>query len=366
VSDIPITFSTNAATTAAQVDKAAASTAKASAAQKAHTTVTNAESEALRRAAAAAREKAAADKQAELAATKAAAADRARAGKAAAFLGVGRGFGGASAVLGAGAGIGSMVAATAAMTALGAGIGLLIGVIGKWIESATEGDKIVADLTKKLDDLKTRDADLGIQAAEKFGPSITALNSLGGDSRDLADEFSKRFGFADASKAVLEARRLFPDNMEAALREANDASRITGAPLSESLSALKGMPVSMLGEGRAAAGVVGQFFGHHIPFDQVTAMRDRSDEDPETLDIRRLQAVGGRLDQFGISNIEGGVQKAIADYIKLTSERGDAEKELTDEIRKQTEATEKLRAQMEGYNRLMNAYYGGGPFGGSP
>ena len=360
MADIDVMFATNAGTTASQIDRAAASTTKAAAAAKGHTSATNQEAVALKRAAVAAKEKALADTQSAQAATRSAAAQRATLGKGAAFLGAGRAFGGAQAVMGAGAGIGSLVAATAAMTGVGFAIGALTTIVGSWLSSSKESAERMAELSKTLSDVKDRNAQMGIGAAEKLGPNMTALNSIGGNARDLASEFGRDFGFADASKAVLLAIKQFPNDIELALKEANDASRITGLSLSESMAALKGMPSSSLGQGLAAGGAVGQFFGSAQSMDQVRAMRDRSDNDPESLDIRRLMKVGGRMDEFAIDNISGGVQMAIKNMVDSTTAQVDAQNELNAAIRENTRAQEAAAKWFKSFSDFQRSYNGGG------
>ncbi len=87
----------------------------------------------------------------------------------------------------------------------------------------------------------------GQGAIKEFGAALTDLIGRGGGLKELADEMAKAgHPLAEAQKATLEANKLFPGREQQALEIANDATRITGQPLSKSMGDMEGMPSYML------------------------------------------------------------------------------------------------------------------------
>ena len=348
MADIDVTFATNASTTARQIDQAAASTAKASGAAKAHAATSTQEAAALTKAAAAARDKAAADRQAEAASMRASNADRTRFSKGAAFLGVGRSAAGASALVGAGAGMGSLVAATGAMAGVGLAIGLLAGAVEKWLNKAEEQAKVTEALTKAFDDQLAASGSRGISAAMEFGPAIRMLTSQGGTGLGVAQSLSKQGFGGDAYGASVEARKLFGGSANDALKTAAEISRLTGESLPKLVKMLDGTSRSKLGTDAGARGLYGQVMGGKgIGFDE--ARRNVAGSE-QVKQIDAIQTAVGATQVAGLGDLTNGVIKSQADLVEATNGLNESIRAVLTENRK----LEAIRAQDQSRQKAVD------------
>lgn len=364
MADIDVTFATNAGTAATQIDHAAASTTKAAQAAGINTKATQQESLALKGAAAAAREKALAERQNEIATNKAAAATRqmnARAGRGAGVLGGGRAFGAASSLMGMGASTGALVGATVAFAGVGIAIGLLTEWIGKWLNESKENAKRLDDLGKGLDDAQSRRGSGALGAASEFGGNIRMLTSLGGDKRDLANKYSSKYGFADSSEAVIKATQLFPEKYKEVLQNANDAAQYTGQSLTHMVEIAKGMSNSVFDEfGQGAAAMAGRHLGRTVSPRDFVEGAERNEGSSEVDSLNRLAQIRSVTEHFNIAGMSWGVIEAEKKLTETVTEHIKAAAALTEEYNKQQAAIEASRKFWEGVSRGQqdSAYYG--------
>ena len=363
MSDIDVSFSTNAGAVAGQIDGAANSTRRASDEAKRHAQALRAEEIELKKAAQAARAKAREDRM--LAnesrrindeylrreAANAAAAGRAsknRLGKGLGSLGLGQAFGQGAAMAGPGAGIGGILAATGAMAGVGLAIGLLAGVVEKWLNKAEEQAKVTEALTKAFDDQLAASGSRGISAAMEFGPAIRMLTSQGGTGLGVAQSLSKQGFGGDAYGASVEARKLFGGSANDALKTAAEISRLTGESLPKLVKMLDGTSRSKLGTDAGARGLYGQVMGGKgIGFDE--ARRNVAGSE-KVKQIDAIQTAVGATQVAGLGDLTNGVIKSQADLVEATNGLNESIRAVLTENRK----LEAIRAQDQSRQKAVD------------
>lgn len=342
MADIDVTFATNAASAAKQIDGAAVSTTKAGAAANSHTKAVLSEASAMSKAAAAANAQAVAERKLAIESSKAEAVRRQTNAKAGAFLGVGRSMGGAQALLGVGASTAALVGATAAMSGIMIAVELLSKGVEKWWNAGEENNKRLVELNKTLESATAAKGDRGVAAAGAFGPQIRGLAAMGGDGRELADKYTGGFGFADAGSAVLKASSMFPDNYASVLEEANDAAKIAGTTLTAMVENFKGMTTGTFNNfGMAGAAGVGIATGRAVGQGQYLDMASRVESSQDVGNLDRISAAHGQMDLLGISDMSQGSIKAFSDLEEATNAQIEAAKKVTEAFNETVEAAKK-------------------------
>ena len=371
MADIDVTFGTNAATVAGQVDQAAASTSRAAGAAKAHAvasaeqakalgvaiqaaklhgTATKEEITAMRiaqlemrkkaaeagklamaestaAAATTASAKAAKAQAASLAASQAAAlrveqkqnqAGRQTALRGAGFLGGGKAALGAQALVGKDAGMGSLVMAMGVMGGVGIAIGLLTDAIMKWWVKTDEMRMATDNLADKYDDIKKANIERGIGAASQLGGGLIRATALG--QRGRAGELMKDFRGGDALGAANTANTMFPNREDQALKIAATVAKTIGADLMEVLPKMEGM---RLNDGTAAA-VASKILEKNISSGGFSDMQARVGGSQEAANIGILGREAAAADVFGVEMIAKAADDAMARTTQLRNAEAEA------------------------------------------
>ena len=330
--EIPILFSTNAATVGKEIDQATRATNAAAMAADKNAAATTREAQALAKATVAARTKGAAESVALTNSTALAQKQKesvARAGKGAAFLGVGRAFGGAAAVLGGGAGIGSMVAMTAAMAGVGVAIGAIVTGVGMAIEKFTELPRALEASKAALEKLASDTGQRATALLGSVGSGARNLIGQGGGALELAKQFAPAAGGLDeAIKATEIAKRLFGANAALALENAKAGTQVAGGSFSGNVSSLEGSGLASLQSGAAGRGIVARARGVTVSAEEMAASQQRLQADPTMQALTRLGNAEGSLQvqDFGKqAEIMTELFKKINEQLGITVKSNDAQ-----------------------------------------
>lgn len=351
MSDIDVTFGAPGAANAARdADRFAASTTKGSIAAQKNVGATKAQAAGLRESTIAAR--AATVAQGHLsAATEEATRKQIKWGAGAKLAGVGRAFKGAGFLGSLGETMGVSGGGVAGMIAAVAAFELLTHALNSEISELKSAAEATAQFAEAIKSAKKTQEESGAKGASEFGPILRQLIARGGGMTSLASNFSSRgYGMKDAGQAVMNAQDMFPQSFREALEEANDAARVTGETLTQSIDKMRGMPASAFNvPGLAGSSAVGQRLGHAISMSDYFGMAERQEGNKTIGHLDKFDRAKAGLDFQNIKDIPHGVAGANASLV-------DAQNPMLAEMRKIAENTAKAAAVAEASKGTMERF----------